>query len=111
MPGEKLITMHGFGGNIFVIPKDCVMQKAEHDKEKKFKYMAKDGEILFKIDTAKEKIEVYLGSGAKKNQFNALTSYCLENGNNLKMEIMQCDYAFLREADKYITAYNLIVSA
>ena len=105
------ISLTAFGSGVYVIDRSGMPAKAQHNANKKFKYEADENEILFQINNTDKEIKVVLGSSMTSAQINALVQYCIVNGNKLPMRILTCGLNILREADKHIQAYNLIVSA
>lgn len=107
------ISLSTFGSGVYIIPSDLIPREAVGHADKKFKYEAEDGDIIFQIHKINQEIAIMIGSKLHnlKDQLGVLTQYCLQHGQNYKMEVKGCGKSILYDVDKAIQAYNLIVSS
>lgn len=107
------ISLSTFGSGVYIIPKDLIPREAIGNKDKKFKYDAEEGDIIFQIHEVNQEIIVMIGGKLHnmKDQLSILTQYCLQHGKNFNMRVAGCGKSILFDVDKAVQAYNLIISS
>lgn len=106
-------SLSTFGSGVYIIPADLIPREAVGNQDKKFKYEAEDGDIIFQVHNINKVIVIAIGSKLHdmKAQMAILTQYCLQHGKEYKMEVKECGKSILFDVDKAIQAYNLIISS